>query len=64
MYWEIRYRGYYRGTGTDISWYRRQESSVWRPFNTEREVTQGYLVSTTIFSIVVDAVVREVLLEV
>ena len=35
-----------------------------RPFNTDRGMTQGYPVSPTIFKIVVDAVVREVILEV
>ena len=35
-----------------------------RPFRTERGVTHGYLVSPTIFNIVMDAVVRVVLLEV
>ena len=35
-----------------------------RPFNMEIGVTQGEPVSPTIFNIVVDAVVREVLLEI
>ena len=34
------------------------------PFRTERRVKQGYPVSPTIFNVVVDAVAREVLLEV
>ena len=34
------------------------------PFNTKRGVTQGYLVSPTIFNLLVDTVVRAALLEV
>ena len=34
------------------------------PFGTDRGVNQGYLVSPTVFNIMVDAVAREVLLEI
>ena len=62
MAWYIYYIGYYRVTGTDRRWYLRQVF-FGLPFKTERGVTHGGLVSPTIFNIVLDAVVREVLLE-
>ena len=64
MAWDLNCSGYYRGTGMDKRWFRRQESFFGRTFNMEKVVTQGDLLSPTIFNVVVDEVVRAVLPEV
>ena len=48
----------------DKRWFQRQESVFGRTFDMEKLVTQGDLLSPTIFNVVVDEVVRAVLLEV
>ena len=64
MAWNLRYRCYHIGNGTERRWYQSQESFFGRPFNTKRGVTQGGPVPLTIFNVVVDVVVMVVLLEV
>ena len=57
------YRYYYSGTGT-IKVELKEGKYFGRPFCMMRGVTHGQPLSLTIFNIVVDVVVREVLLEV
>ena len=60
----IIYRGYYIGTGMNRRWLQRLLNYLAAVRYREREVTQGDLTLLKISNIVVDAVVREFLLEV
>ena len=59
----ISYRGDYSGSETHRRWYQKP-GIFGRSLLTERGVTKGYPVSSTIFNVIVDTVVRLVLLEV